>query len=319
MLVDPPGRLIDHLRISLTDRCNFRCRYCYPPTGGVELRTRLLDLDEFTRVARIGIGLGIHRIKLTGGEPLLSPHVITLTGRLAAMSGLEDLSLTTNGSRLRLLAGPLHDAGLRRINLSVDSLVPERFAEICLGGDLREVLAGFREARRVGIEVKINTVALRGWNADEVGAFARFAGEEDVEVRFIEFMPLCGRGWDKDQFVSAGELRERLERHTTLEPLPSDGVARRYRTGTGARIGFIPTMSEPFCAGCRRIRLTAWGALRPCLFSDREVDLRGLLRGGADDEAVAEEFRRAVREKPARNPVLDGADGSRLLIRSVGG
>lgn len=321
MLVDPSGRLIDYLRVSLTDRCDFRCHYCHPPTGTLPIScSRRLRLDEFVRVARIGVGLGIRRIKLTGGEPLLWPQVVPLTRRLASIPGLEDLSITTNGSRLRLLAGPLRDAGLRRLNLSLDSLVPERFARISRGGDLRAVLDGYHEARRHGLEVKINTVALRGWNLDELPDLVEFAVAEGVEIRFIEFMPLCGSGWDRSHFVSAAELRERLAARFPLTPISGTGVARRYLTYGGARVGFITTLSEPFCDQCRRLRLTAWGTLRPCLFSAREADLAPLLANGAGDEAIQDAFRRAVASKPERNPVLAGQEsGSNLLIRSIGG
>ncbi len=322
MLVDPLGRRIDYLRISLTDRCNLRCLYCYPPLGlPLADPSRLLRLEEIVRVARVGIDLGIRRIKLTGGEPLLSPHVVPLVERLASISEVLNLSVTTNGSRLRALAKPLHLAGLRRLNLSIDSLDPKRYARICAGGDLDEVLAGFQAARRLGLEVKVNTVALRGWNTDEALDFVRFAEREDVEIRFIEFMPLCGQGWDRSLFVSAKEIREQVEEeYGPLLPLPRTGVAQRFLTGTGARIGFIPTMSQPFCDRCRRMRLTAWGTLRPCLFSGREFDLRPLLSRGTGDAELRAAFQSAVRGKPARNPVLAGeVSSSRVLIRSIGG
>lgn len=321
MLVDPFGRIIDYLRVSVTDRCNFRCLYCYPPAG-VELvpPSRFLKQDEFVRVAGVGVGLGVRKIKLTGGEPLLYRDIVPLVARLSSLPGVADLSVTTNGSLLRRLARPLHEAGLRRVNLSLDSLRPERFARISRGGDLGEILDAFEEARALGFEVKINTVALKGWNADELHDFVRFSGERDVEVRFIEFMPLCGQGWNQDLFLSVRAMQDRLRERYSLRPLESNGVAARFVTDTGARIGFIPTISEPFCGGCRRMRLTAWGSLRPCLFSNREVSLRPLLAAGADDDALRAAFLRAVGAKPERNAVLFGGEDSRALrIRSIGG
>lgn len=321
MLIDPFGRIVDYLRISVTDRCNFHCLYCDPPSGTEPAPpSRLLGTEEFVRVARAAAGLGVRKIKLTGGEPLLYREIVTLVERLAFVPGVADLSITTNGSLLRKLAGPLHRVGLRRANLSLDSLRPDRFARISRGGDLAETLAAFDTARRVGIELKINTVALEGWNADELPEFVRFAEEHDVEVRFIEFMPLCGHGWDPDLFLSARAMRERLRRHYALRPLESSGVADRYGTDTGARIGFIPTMSEPFCEGCRRVRLTAWGALRPCLFSRQEVPLGPLLAADVGEDALRSAFIRAIGLKPERNAVLAGSEDPRTLrIRSIGG
>ncbi len=321
MLVDPFGRIIDYLRISVTDRCNFRCLYCYPPSG-VKLTppSQLLGCDEFVRLARVAVGLGVRKIKLTGGEPLLYGNIVPLVARLATLPGLADLSVTTNGSLLRRLALPLREAGLRRVNLSLDSLRPERFARISRGGDLGEILGAFDEARTLGFDVKINTVALKGWNADELHDFVRFAEERRVEVRFIEFMPLCGKGSDPDLFLSARAMQDRLRERYSLRAIESDGVATRFVTDTGARIGFIPTISEPFCGDCRRMRLTAWGTLRPCLFSNREVNLKPLLAAGADDDALRTAFLCAVGAKPERNAVLFGDENpGRLRIRSIGG
>jgi len=325
MLTDASGRIIDYLRISVTDRCDFRCVYCHPPAGVSHRRaSTLLDTDGFVRIARVGVDLGVRRIRLTGGEPLLYADILPLVGRLAALPGLEDLALTTNGSHLGALALPLRRAGLRRVNLSIDSLQPERFARISRGGDLAETLRALDEARRAGLDVKINTVALEGWNADELDDFVRFSVERGVEVRFIEFMPLCGQGWNPGLFLGAPEIRRRLSGRHLLRPLEPEGVATRFTTPTGARLGFIPTMSEPFCNGCRSIRLTSWGGLRPCLFSNREVDLRPLIEadgGGRDaDAALRDAFARAALAKPERNPVLfAGEDAASLRIRSIGG
>jgi cyclic pyranopterin phosphate synthase len=321
MLIDASGRIIDYLRLSVTDRCNFRCLYCHPPAG-VTLRpaSRLLQADEFVRIARVATGLGVRKIRLTGGEPLLHPDIVPLVGRLAPLPGLQDLAATTNGSRLGALARPLRQAGLRGVNLSIDSLRADRFARISRGGDLQETLDAFREARAAGLDVKINTVALEGWNTDELPDFVRFAEEHDVEVRFIEFMPLSGQGWSPDLFVSAWEIHRRLREQFALRPLEPTGVATRFATDSGARIGFIPTISEPFCDGCRRMRLTAWGALRPCLFSGCEIDLRPLLADDDGDDALRAAFVRAARAKPERNPVLFADEDPRALrIRSIGG
>jgi len=321
MLVDSFGRIIDYLRVSVTDRCNFRCVYCAPPSGAASgPARRYLGTDEFLRLAAVGVSLGVRKIKLTGGEPLLFRDIIPLVERLSSLPGIEDLSITTNGSRLERLAAPLYRAGLRRVNLSLDSLRPDRFERITRGGDLAATLRAFEFARGLGYHVKINTVALDGWNADELDDFARFAADRDVEVRFIEFMPLGGTGWSPGLFLSARTMRERLGRTRALRPLAPEGVATRFVTDEGARLGFIPTMSEPFCDGCRRMRLTAWGTLRPCLFSAREVDLVPLLAAGADDDALRAAFARAVESKPERNAVLAGLEDPRLLqIQSIGG
>lgn len=321
MLIDSFGRIIDYLRISLTDRCNFRCVYCYPPSGQTSVPAfQLLQTDAFVRLARIGASLGVRKIKLTGGEPLLYRDIVPLARRLASLPAVEDLSITTNGNRLGRLAAPLHRAGIRRINLSLDSLRPDRFAQITRGGKLEATLRALEIARGLGYQVKVNTVVLQGWNADELGDFARFAAERDVEVRFIEFMPLCGRAWTPGLFLSARAMRDRLSRDCTLRPIEPSGVATRFVTDQGARIGFIPTMSEPFCDGCRRLRLTAWGTLRPCLFSTHGVDLAPLLAAGADDDKLRAAFVRAVEAKPERNAVLAGRENPRMLqIRSIGG
>jgi cyclic pyranopterin phosphate synthase len=321
MLVDSFGRAIDYLRISLTDRCNFRCVYCFPPNG-VKLapRSELLSCEEISRIARVAVELGITKIKLTGGEPLVFKPIDELVERLYALPGLADLSLTTNGSLLTRLAGSLYEAGLRRLNLSLDSLKPERFAQISRGGKLSEVLAGFEKAREANLSVKINTVLLKDWNTDEIFDFIRFAEENQVEIRFIEFMPLCGQGWNRSFFITVAEIQKRLQERYQLQPHNSSGVARLFTTETGVRIGFIPTLSEPFCHGCSRLRLTAWGTLRPCLFSSLEVDLRPLLASEADDSQLKAAFFQAVAKKPARNPVIFEKENSEnLLIRSIGG
>ena len=321
MLIDSFGRTIDYLRISVTDRCDFHCVYCDPSPGRPRGSSRaLLDLEGFARVARVGAGLGVTKIKLTGGEPLLFHDIVPLVERLASIPALADLSVTTNGSRLGRLAAPLYDAGLRRINLSLDSLRPERFARMTRGGDLDSTLRALELARRLGHRVKINTVVLDGWNGDELPDFARFASEREVEVRFLEFIPFGRPEWDSRLFVSAAAMRERLGRHHLLSPLAPEGVATRFATDRGGRIGFIPAMSEPFCGGCRRLRLTAWGTLRPCLFSTREVDLGALLAAGADDAALGDAILRAASAKPEKNGVLAGREDPRTLgIRSIGG
>ncbi|MFQ5736490.1 MAG: GTP 3',8-cyclase MoaA [Thermodesulfobacteriota bacterium] len=306
-LVDAYERKIDYLRISVTDRCNLRCVYCMPPEG-IELveSSGILRYEEFLRIARIAVGHGVSKIRVTGGEPLVRKGIIEFLSSLASLDGLDDLSLTTNGVLLKEYAPRLKAAGLRRVNVSLDSLKRERFEKMTRGDNLCQVLEGLDAAEAAGLTpVKINMVAIKGFNDDEILAFARMSLERPYHVRFIEYMPFnTQEGWQRDKCLSAKELKDMIEKGVgALEPVTekkgSAGPAKRYRfKGAPGEVGFISPISEHFCGSCNRLRLTSDGKIRNCLFSDREVDLRAAMRGGAGDEVIEELLFRAVMEKP---------------------
>ena len=300
---DKFGRQITDLRISVTDRCNFRCVYCrsanpenHHPSG------ELLTWSELDRLARIFLGLGIRKVRVTGGEPLVRDGVERFIARLAAL-GVQDLSMTTNGYLLAERCERLAAAGLRRINISLDSLDPEKFQRITRTRSFASVLAGIEAAQASRLKpAKVNAVLVRGINDDEVEAFASFARERGVIVRFIEFMPLdADRAWTRDLVVTAAEVKRRIEARWPLEQVPHEPseTARKYRFADGApgEIGLIAPVSEPFCGFCSRVRLTADGKLRTCLFSKDDHDLKFLLRDGATDDDVSQYIRSVVMEK----------------------
>lgn len=300
-LVDGYGRRHRDLRISVTDRCNFRCTYCMPAEGmDWHPREHLLTFEELERVARTCVErFGFDSIRLTGGEPTVRAELPVLVRKLAALG--VDLALTTNGSRLRSLARPLREAGLRRINVSLDSLQADRFAELTRRDELPVVIDGIRAAVEAGLDpVKVNVVVVRGVNDDEVVDFARFGRDEGVVVRFIEFMPLdAEERWDRGAVMPSAEIVAAIGEVFPVEALVRGSEpAERYRYLDGAgEIGVIGTVTEPFCSSCDRVRLTADGQLRACLFATDETDLRALLRGGADDDALAEAIARTVAGK----------------------
>jgi len=302
-LTDGFGRVHRDLRISVTDRCNLRCDYCMPEDGLTWLpRSELLTFEEVERVAGILVDrLGIRSIRLTGGEPTLRAGLPDLVARLARLD--VDLSLTTNGTTLDRLAAPLVAAGLRRVNVSLDTLRRDRFEDITRRDDLDRVLAGIDAALAVGLDpVKLNAVVMRGVNDDEVVDLARFGRERGVAVRFIEFMPLDASGrWDRDAVVSQDEIVAAVDAAFPLEPArrgSAPATVWRYRDGRG-EVGVVPSVTRAFCDDCDRVRLTAEGAFRTCLFATSETDLRSLLRGGASDEVVAEAVVRSVDAKEA--------------------
>jgi cyclic pyranopterin phosphate synthase len=299
-LVDRYGRVHDDLRLSVTDRCNLRCVYCMPEEGLSFLpRHELLTFDEITRLAEVAKSLGISALRITGGEPLVRKGLPSLVARLSAV-GFEDLAMTTNGTDLARVAGELVSAGLRRVNVSCDSLRPERFAAIRRRGNLDVVLNAMGVAERAGLTpLKVNVVLLRGQNDDEILDFASFARATGRIVRFIEFMPLDAQGeWDRSQLVPGREVLERISDVWPLEPLSGPGgtaPAERFRFADGeGEIGLISSVSEPFCGTCNRLRVTADGALRNCLFSDDERTVRDLLRNGGSDADLSLLFRQAV-------------------------
>jgi cyclic pyranopterin phosphate synthase len=311
-LRDGHGRLIGDLRVSVTDRCNFRCQYCMPADGLPWLqRTELLTFEEIVRVVRTLVPLGVRSVRLTGGEPLVRRELPKLITMLSAIDGLEDLSLTTNGYLLERMADELVDAGLERINVSLDSLSRDRFFQITRRDSLPQVIRGLETLERfpqLG-PVKVNCVAMRGFTEDEVIPFAELARRKPYQVRFIEFMPLdADHAWSEDRVLPGAEIRRMIDRVYPIEPLEREAHATarvwRFRDGRG-EIGFVDPVSEPFCADCDRIRLTAEGKLRTCLFSLHETDLREVLRSEADDEALIETIRDAVWRKELKHHVAE--------------
>jgi cyclic pyranopterin phosphate synthase len=310
-LVDPFGRTVKDLRISVTDRCNFRCIYCMPEEGMVWLpREELLTYEELTRVARVCVErFGLESIRITGGEPMVRAHLPVLIGRLAELG--IDLAMTTNGSTLAHQAGDLVGAGLRRINISCDSLRPDRFAAITGRDSLQQVLEGIDAALAAGLDpVKVNCVLVRGVNDDELLDFAAFGRDRGVEVRFIEWMPLDGGGtWAADRVVPSSEVISAIDdvwplltEDGRLAAEASPAESYRYADGRG-RVGVIASVTRPFCESCDRIRLTAEGQLRNCLFAVRETDLRGILRGGGSDDDLAAAIEAEVGRKWAGHSI----------------
>jgi GTP 3',8-cyclase len=309
-LHDSWGREIKSLRVSVTDKCNFRCRYCMPAEGLEWLdRQEVLSFEELARLVRVLARMGVEEVRLTGGEPLVRRDLPVLVEMLAGTPGVHDLSLTTNGVLLDRFAGPLVDAGLRRLNVSLDSLSHVRFAEITRRDALDRVLAGLEEAERHPQlrPIKVNCVAIRGFTEEEVPALAELARRKPYVVRFIEFMPLdADEAWRDDDVLTGGEIRALIEAHWPLEEIPAkpSSTARRFRFADGAgEIGFVNPVSEPFCSTCDRIRLTADGQLRTCLFSRREWDLKTPLREGADDRHIEELLRFAVAHKELKHKI----------------
>ena len=309
-LVDGHGRPIGDVRISVTDRCNFRCQYCMPAEGLPWLqREALLTYEEIARLARILGAMGVHDVRLTGGEPLVRKELWRLVEMLSANPDVHDLSLTTNGYLLEAQVADLVAAGLERVNVSLDALAEDAFFRLTRRHALPRVLAGL-EAAQAHPElrpIKVNAVALRGFTEDEVLRFAAFARQKPFEVRFIEFMPLdADQAWDEDKVLPNAEIRAIIESEYELVPLGRQrhGTARRYAFADGkGEIGFISPVSEPFCGDCNRIRLTAEGFLRTCLFSMNETDLREPLRSGASDAQIEQIIRDAVWRKELKHHV----------------
>ncbi len=303
-LRDTQGRVVRDLRISVTDRCNLRCVYCMPAEGMPWLpKEELLTFEELTRFARVCLALGVTGIRLTGGEPTVRADLPKLVRMLAGLGPGLDLSITTNGLKLAAMADALRDAGLARVNVSLDTLDPKRFHQIARRDRFHEVIAGLEAARRVGFRpIKVNAVLMRGFNQDEVVPLARWARDEGYELRFIEWMPLdFQHAWSREKLVPAAEILARLDAAFPLEPArvedPSAPASlHRYRDGRG-RVGVIASVTRPFCGHCDRIRLTADGQIRTCLFALREVDFRKALRGGATDDEIAGLLRAAVWRK----------------------
>ena len=304
MLVDSHGRVHDNLRISVTDRCNIRCFYCMPETDVKFVRrAEILDFEEIERFARIAAGLGIRKLRITGGEPLIRRDLPVLIERLAAIPGIEDLALTTNGVLLPDLAVPLYQAGLRRLNVHIDTLDRERFLQITRRDDLHKVLAGLEAAKQAGFRIKLNAVAVKNLVEPDIVPLACYARENGFEVRYIEFMPLDAQNlWDRSKVLLADQIIETLSSEISpLIPVPdpdprAPALEYKYADGVGM-VGFIASVSRPFCGNCNRLRITADGKLRYCLFAIEEDDVKSLLRNGASDDEIAALVRRNLAGK----------------------
>lgn len=305
MMIDPFGRTVTYVRISVTDRCDFRCVYCMAENMTFLPKAELLSLEELDRLGEVLVGLGVRKIRLTGGEPLVRKNVLWLVeqlGRRIRPDGLEELTITTNGSQLERHAEALMRSGVRRINVSVDTLDPDRFVAITRWGRLDKVLAGIAEAKRVGLRIKINAVALRGVNEDEFDRMIAWCGEEGFDLTLIETMPLGEIEADRtDQYLPLSLVRARLERRWTLVDLPdrTGGPARYVRIAeTGGRLGFITPLTHNFCESCNRVRITCTGTMYMCLGQEDAVDLRGPLRASEGDEALREAILAGIARKP---------------------
>jgi GTP 3',8-cyclase len=330
LLVDSHGRVLRDLRVSITDRCNFRCLYCLPETEAAQNfyrgrwaslphsnpiahqwqpRSNILSFEEIERVVRIAAGLGIQKVRLTGGEPLLRRNVAHLVAHIVKIPGITDLALTTNGFLFPEVGRALHAAGLRRVSFSLDSLDRANFQKITGRDGLAEVLASIRLARELGMDpIKVNAVIIRTINDHEIEALADFARAENLAMRFIEFMPLdSAHAWQKELVMPGREILQRLQTRHELKPLPPKNPAETAKRWTFAdgrgELGLISPVSEPFCGHCNRVRLTADGKIRTCLFSVVEHDLRSRLRNGEPDQAIAEYLQSVVWQKEDRHHI----------------
>ena len=311
---DQFGRSITYLRLSITDRCNYRCRYCMPPEGVAhKSHGDICSLEELRDMAAAVVSCGVRKIRVTGGEPLVRRGVVDLCRMLRALPGVEELCITTNGALLETLAQPLRQAGVDRLNISLDTLRPDRFRAITRLGELAEVQRGIRAAEAAGFSrLKLNCVLMGGVNDDEVADFAALTRDRPWQVRFIELMPMgpCA-GWERDCFVPVTRV---LERCPELRPERSEGVASCWRLpGAAGTVGLITPMSHAFCGGCDRIRITADGRLKPCLHSDEEISLRGLK--GTD---LTEAVQQGISRKPMGHHLQTGSDTGRDM-NEIGG
>ena len=310
MLHDRFNRLISYLRVSVTDRCNFRCVYCMPAHGiEVAPRDELLTFEEIARIARVGASLGVNKIRLTGGEPTVRRDLPALVAQLRAIPQIRELAMTTNAVLLPELAAPLKQAGLDRVNISIDTLDRAKAFAIARRDDFERVQRGIEAAREVGLGIKFNTVAMRGTNDDELCELVDFARGYDSQIRFIEWMPMGQARFDEiNQTISAREMKAILSRRFDLvrDEGADNDPARGWKCGrTGARVGFISSMSDHFCETCNRMRLTAQGGLRPCLHQDAETDVRAILRGGGSDEEIRNAYFEAAGLKWAGHRMND--------------
>jgi len=312
MLIDSFGRTINNLRVSVTDQCNFRCIYCMPEEGMVfQPKEEILTFKEITRVIRIVSTLGISKIRLTGGEPTVRKDLPVLISMISEIPGIKDMAMTTNGFFLKKMSRALREAGLPRINVSLDTLDEEKFKQMTRRDVLHKVIEGLEEATRYfQLPIKINVVAMKGYTEDDILDFALLARTKPYQIRFIEFMPLdADRTWSRDQVLTGKEIIDRIDSKWPLEAVTRSNQREpadlfRFKDGPG-EIGLIASVSEPFCGSCNRIRLTADGKLRTCLFSLNETDIKEPLRTGASDVDIADLFIEAVKNKEAGHHIND--------------
>lgn len=309
-LVDRFGRRHNYLRISITDRCNFRCQYCLPATKIVwRPREELLSLEEIGRLVRVFSRCGVDKLRITGGEPTVRKGWQSLLRDVSSVSGITDRLMTTNGTGLAQHASELAELGLTGVNISLDSLRRDRFREITRQDSLDEVLTGIEAALAAGIpRVKLNVVVMAGVNEDEIPDFVAFANERPLQVRFIEFMPFLGNGWKVDRVIGYREMLEQIKPHFELQPRdghPSDVAKEFDLIGGAGSIGFITSMTDSFCGGCNRLRITADGLLKTCLFLPGSLSLRDLMRAGADDTDIEQAIRAALLTKWEGHPPME--------------
>ncbi len=328
-MLDRFRRSVDYLRLSVTDRCNMRCQYCMPAEGMTWFeREDVLSFEEIEAFVRdVAVPLGIRKIRLTGGEPLVRQDLAVLASKLAAIDGITDLALTTNGALLARHARALRNAGVQRVNVSMDSLDPARFKEITRGGDLARVWQGVEAAIEAGFEpVKLNVVVMRDFNEDELADFVALTASRPLHVRFIEFMPVGDYAlFERVGYVGTAEMQTRIAPRFALEPvkrgdLVGNGPARYWRIpGAPGTVGFISQMSHDFCESCNRVRLTADGRLRHCLLSDHELDVRALLRGGTPASAIRATIEADLQLKLERHQGVEGIAGHARTMSQIGG
>ncbi|MFQ6082702.1 MAG: GTP 3',8-cyclase MoaA [Candidatus Aminicenantia bacterium] len=325
-LIDGYKRKINYLRISVTDRCNLKCIYCLPPEGISYIpREEILTFEEILQISNVAASLGISKIRLTGGEVFVRKGIIKLISSLNKIKGIKDISLTTNGTLLFEYLQELKEIGIKRLNISLDSLDKNCYQRLTGKNELNNILKSLFKAVKLGFKIKINTVIINGINEAEIPEFIQFSLENPIEVRFIEFMPLCGQGWKKDYFLSSKEIKQRIKEKYKLTPLSFKGVARQYlvSNGNGSKgiIGLITPISNSFCSHCCRLRLSVGGKLRPCLFSSHKVNLLPILKGNYQDSEkrriIEEAFHQAVVLKPGHS--LIDQRSRQVYIRSVGG
>jgi cyclic pyranopterin phosphate synthase len=318
-LRDNFSRIIDYLRLSVTDRCNLRCLYCMPPEGVTVLGHRdILSYEEIIRIVAIAAALGVRKVRLTGGEPLCRKNLPFLVSSIKKIKGIEDLSLTTNGTLLEWNAQELADAGLDRVNISIDSLQPERYRKITRGGSLAAALNGLAAADKAGLKpIKINMIPMKGINEDEIVEFAKITLDSHYHVRFIECMPSADIDfWNPEKYTTTDEIKGIIERISPLSPVRvrKNGPSKYFRlSGAKGVVGFISALSHHFCGDCNRLRLTSDGRLRPCLFSETEIDLLSPLRSGATDSEIERLLRLSIQIKPEGHHMVS----SRIDKKSV--